>query len=150
MTELQTTKTPAALGFRFPAEWAAHEATLLGWPFDDDYWEGYLEAARADFERLVAAIARFEPVRLAVANEEAKADATARFAGQNVEIYALELDDIWFRDIAPLFVKMMRVSWPRRTGNLMAGAENIVGRTIRKCRRNWLREWDSSASKSLS
>ena len=104
MIETLKTTTPAALG-RFPAEWAPHECTLMGWPFDETYWEGYLEAARSDFERLVSAIARYEPVSLAVANEEAKADANARFTGQNVEIYDLELDDIWFRDIAPLFIK---------------------------------------------
>ena len=103
-TDTRTTQTPNARGFYFPAEWTPHAATLMGWPFDDDYWEGYLELARADFERLVATIARFEPVKLAVTNAEAKADAEARFAGHNVEIYELELDDIWLRDIAPLFI----------------------------------------------
>lgn len=82
----------------------------MGWPFDDEYWEGYLEMAREDFERLVTTIARFEPVTLAVANEEAKRDALARLAGHsiaghNIEVYDAELDDVWFRDIAPLFVK---------------------------------------------
>ena len=105
IAETDWDKTPAELGYRFPPEWSAHAATLTGWPFDDVYWEGQLEVARNDFETLVSAVARFEPVRLAVADDEARADAERRFSLQNVEIYGLELDDVWFRDIAPLFVK---------------------------------------------
>ena len=102
--------TPALSGFAFPAEWTPHAATLMGWPFDADYWEGYLDAAREDFARLVSTIARFEPVKLAVVNDETEADAKRRL-GQteggldNIEMYRLDLNDVWFRDIAPLFVK---------------------------------------------
>ncbi len=106
--ELQT--TPAELGFAFPAEWTPHAGTLMGWPFDPDYWEGYLDAAREDFTRLVATIARFEKVLLAVVDDEAEQDAKRRLGEtpgglSNIEVYRLELNDVWFRDIAPLFVK---------------------------------------------
>ena len=104
-----STQTPAELGFAFPAEWTSHERTLMGWPFDESYWEGYLDAAREDFTRLVSSIARFEPVLLAVADEEAEADAKERLGASegfgNVTFYRLRLDDVWFRDIAPLFVR---------------------------------------------
>lgn len=107
---IPTQTTPADLGFSFPAEWTPHRATLMGWPFDPDYWEGYLEAAREDFTQLVATIARYERVQLAVTDDEAEADAKRRLgqtpgAPNNIEFYRLELNDVWFRDIAPLFVK---------------------------------------------
>ena len=90
----------------FPAEWYPHERTLMAWPFDEAYWEGYLGAAREDFARLVRTIAGFEPVLLAVSGEEAEADARRRLGHtENLTLYRLELDDIWFRDTAPLFVR---------------------------------------------
>lgn len=106
----QAETTPASLGFAFPAEWTPHAATLMAWPFDPDYWEGHLEAAREDFARLVATIARFEKVLLAVVDDEAEQDAKRRLGATpgglgNTEVYRLDLNDVWFRDIAPLFVK---------------------------------------------
>ena len=105
-----STQTPADLGFAFPAEWTTHTRTLMGWPFDESYWEGYLYEAREDFTRLVSSIARFEPVLLAVADDEAEADAKKRLGAtegglDNITLYRLTLDDMWFRDIAPLFVR---------------------------------------------
>ena len=47
----------------------------MGWPADDVYWEGYLGVARQDFSRLVSTVARFEPVLLAVTDDEAEEDA---------------------------------------------------------------------------
>ena len=107
---IATHSTPADLGFAFPAEWTRHARTLTGWPFDEDYWEGYLDAAREDFTRLVSTITRFEPVLLAVADDEAEADAKKRLGAtekglNNITLYRLTLDDVWFRDIAPLFVR---------------------------------------------
>ena len=102
--------SPAALGFAFPAEGQPHAATWTGWPFDTAYWEGYLEAAREDFTRLVSTIARFEPVQLAVADDESETDARRRLEQtknglENIHFYRAKLDDVWFRDIAPLFVR---------------------------------------------
>ena len=96
---------PREQGFYFPAEYAPHSATWMGWPFDDDYWEGYLAKARADFTRLIEAIARFEPVYLACAHEEAENSAREALQGSaNIKFWRAPLDDIWFRDIAPLFL----------------------------------------------
>ena len=98
-------QTPAKLGFRFPAEWRPHAATHMGWPFDEAYWEGQLEPARADFARLVATIARFEPVLLACADAESEADARERLGGAKVTLYRLPIDDVGLRDSGPLFVQ---------------------------------------------
>ncbi len=98
------TEKPAEQGYRFPAEYSPHAATWMGWPFDDDYWEGYLSQARADFKLLIETIARFEPVQLACGSDEAEKSARAYLTSNNITFYRVSLDDVWFRDIAPLFV----------------------------------------------
>ncbi len=104
------TQTPAALGFSMPAEWDTHTATWMGWPFNDDYWLGYLEVARQDFTGLIRTIADFEPVIVTVADEEAQEDAKKRLGAttnglKNIRFRRFPLDDIWFRDMAPIFIR---------------------------------------------
>lgn len=95
---------PAEQGYRFPAEYSPHAATWMAWPFDDDYWEGYLSQARADFKLLIETIARFEPVHVACGTDEAEKTAREQLKSTNISFYRVSLDDVWFRDIAPLFV----------------------------------------------
>lgn len=109
MTRLATLELPTEHGFRMPPEWAPHAATWTSWPFDDELWVGHLEEAREDMARLVATIARFEPVVLNVRDGEAERDARARLARHGVDpdeitYHRLALDDIWFRDNGPIFV----------------------------------------------
>ena len=108
--KLETQRTPAELGFAFPAEWQPHAATWLGWPFDDDYWEGQLDVARTDFARLAHTIARFEPVRLVCTDDEAETDARRHLAAlgndlENFRFFRAPMDDVWLRDSGPLFVR---------------------------------------------
>lgn len=102
-------RTPAALGFRMPAEWTPHAATWTSWPFDDDLWEGYLERVREEFTALVATLARFEPVVLNVRDDEVEQDARRRLGERtalaNVRFQRMPLNDAWFRDNGPTFVR---------------------------------------------
>jgi len=97
--------TPRELGFRVPAEWEPHAATWMSWPFDDVLWCGHLAGVRREFAALVHAIARFEPVRLLVRDDEAERDARARLAGADVAYYRVPLDDVWLRDNGPVFIR---------------------------------------------
>ena len=95
---------------RMPAEWEPHAATWTSWPFDDDLWEGHLEGVRREFAKLVATLSRYEPVVLNVRDDEAEADARARLAAEGadsarVEFHRVPLNDVWFRDNGPLFVR---------------------------------------------
>ncbi|MFI5290562.1 MAG: agmatine deiminase family protein, partial [Polyangia bacterium] len=36
-------ESPAALGFRMPAEWEPHAATWLAWPHEKSDWPGKFE-----------------------------------------------------------------------------------------------------------
>lgn len=105
----QTTPRPAELGFFMPPEWTPHAATWTSWPFDDALWEGQLEAVRGEFAELVRAVARFEPVFLNVTDEATEKDARARLEAlgvtTNVTFHRVALNDVWFRDNGPLFVR---------------------------------------------
>jgi len=95
---------------RMPAEWEPHAATWTSWPSDDDLWEGHLEGVRREFARLVATVSRYEPVVLNVRDDEAETDARARLAAagadlSRVELHRVPLNDVWFRDNGPLFVR---------------------------------------------
>ncbi|MGA0545471.1 agmatine deiminase family protein [Brevundimonas sp. VNH65] len=89
-----------------PAEWAPHRAMWVGWPSHADLWENNLAPAQAEVEALVRALAGpgREQVRLLVGNDEALADARARFAdAAGVEVVAGRFGDIWLRDTGPIF-----------------------------------------------
>lgn len=101
---------PAELGFSVPPEWTPHAATWTSWPFDDALWEGQLEGVRAEFAELVTTVARFEPVMLNVRDEETETDARTRLRAQNaplknITFHHVPLNDVWFRDNGPIFVR---------------------------------------------
>jgi agmatine deiminase len=110
MTQEPHNPRPAQLGFFMPPEWTPHAATWIGWPFDDELWEGQLEAVREEFAALVSTVARFEKVYLNVRDEEAENDARARLQRldaplAHITFHRLPLNDVWFRDNGPLFIQ---------------------------------------------
>ena len=89
-----------------PAEWSPHRAMWVGWPSHGELWEDNLKPAQAEVEALVRALAGpgRERVKLLVGNDEALADARARFKGlEAVEVVAGRFGDIWLRDTGPIF-----------------------------------------------
>jgi agmatine deiminase len=88
-----------------PAETAPHERTLMAWPTEqrrDATWKGTLDAARAAYTEVAAAVAAHEPVTLVAAPGEA-AEARRRISA-DVEVVALPIDDAWMRDVGPIVV----------------------------------------------
>ena len=102
-------KTPAALGFRLPAEWEPQVAVWLSWPHRRATWPGHFRAIPAKFAEIAAKISQREKVRINAAEplqkgvwtllRKAKADPT------NVELFSHPTDDAWCRDHGPIFVK---------------------------------------------
>lgn len=93
-----------------PAEWTPHQAIWMGWPFDNENWGGYLEDARADFTHLIRTIADFELVHVTVNDQESLDDAKKRLARttnglHNICFRRADIDDIWFRDSGPIFIR---------------------------------------------
>ncbi len=97
--------TPRARGFRWPAEWEPHEATLLAWPHDETTFPGGLEHAEAAMARFAAAISRGETVHLCVGDEAQAERAAARLdeaEARDVALHLMPTADVWFRDYGPI------------------------------------------------
>ena len=94
--------TPAAHGFRMPAEFEPHAGCWLLWPERPDNWRAHAAPAQRAFAAVAAAIARFEPVTVG-ASPTLYASARAQLH-PNVRVIELSSDDAWMRDVGPTFV----------------------------------------------
>lgn len=109
-----TTATPLDLGYSFPPEWHRHRATWISWPrpegisFPDRYHE-----CIEDVVGVIAAISRFEPVRLNVANANYRRIVTGMLRARKVPLrrvafYEIPTNECWTRDHGPAFVVRTR------------------------------------------
>ncbi len=102
-------KTPAALGYRMPAEWEPHAATWLSWPRREgisfpDSFDRVLPALRAMVEALIES----EQVCINVCNGAHEAEARAVLNGlrmERVTFYRIPTNEPWCRDHGPIFLK---------------------------------------------
>ncbi len=103
--------SPAANGFRFPAEWEPHAATWLTWPwrkgcsFPDNYDE--IQKVYAD---LIRKLTPHETVRLNVWDAEMESRVRDVLTGHgtplaNVEFHHHPAYEPWCRDHGPVYVK---------------------------------------------
>ena len=105
----QANVTPARAGFRMPAEWEPQAAIWLSWPHRRATWPGRFRPIPYAYARFVAAISRFEEVRInAAAALQPRAVRLCRAAGadmQRVRFFNHPTNDAWCRDHGPIFVK---------------------------------------------
>jgi agmatine deiminase len=96
---------PAALGYRWPAEWELHAATWLSWPHNRNSWPGRFEPVPAQFAQFVRAVAEVEPVQILAGGEAVWAEAS-RLVGHlpNVTLHDVPTNDAWCRDHGPTFL----------------------------------------------
>ncbi len=97
--------TPRGRGFRWPAEWEPHEATLLAWPHDPTTFPTGVEHAEDVFATFAATISRGELVHLLVNDEAMEQRAAAKLieaGAEDVQLHLLETADVWFRDYGPI------------------------------------------------
>lgn len=92
---------------RFPAEWEPQSAILIAWPTADTDWADRLGDVEETYIALVAAITRFQPVLVCVADEDVQTYARARLASARVEMeqvrfVEIDYDDTWLRDSGPI------------------------------------------------
>ena len=102
--------TPAALGYRLPAEWEPHAATWLAWPHERSDWPGKLAAIPWVYAEVVRHLVPGERVRILVDDEAAERGARRllRRAGVDLaraEFFRVRTDRSWTRDYGPLFVR---------------------------------------------
>ncbi|MDJ0523493.1 MAG: agmatine deiminase family protein, partial [Planctomycetota bacterium] len=105
MSDAQDDPTPRGQGFRWPAEWEPHEATLLAWPHDPTTWPGGVEHAERAMAAFAAAVSRGERVDLLVRDEAMAERAEDMLGGAQadaVRLVEVETADVWFRDYGPI------------------------------------------------
>ena len=104
-----TPNTPAALGYRMPAEWEPHAATWLSWPrregisFPDAY-----EEVLPIFVRMIDALRESEPVRINVrdAGQEKQVRSVLQEVDtSHVEFFHIPTNEPWCRDHGPMFIR---------------------------------------------
>jgi agmatine deiminase len=100
---------PSHIGFKLPAEWYPHDATLMHWPSNRETWPGNrLEKAEIVFLKIIETLSRYEPVillcdPLAVRRAEAllkKSEADP----DRIHILEIKINDVWARDCGPICI----------------------------------------------
>ena len=99
-----------------PAEWELQAAVWLSWPHNRATWPGQFRGVPRAYAAFVAAIIRFEPVRInCAAALQPRAHRLCADAGADLSRVAFfdhPTDDAWCRDHGPIFIKH------RRTGEV--------------------------------
>jgi len=103
-----TSQTPAALGYRMPAEWEPHAATWLSWPRREgisfpDSFDRVMPTLRAMIEALVES----EQVCINVCNGAHKAEAREVLRGlpmERISFHSIPTNEPWCRDHGPIFL----------------------------------------------
>lgn len=101
--------TPAALGYRMPAEFEPHAATWLSWPHKEASWPGLFDRIPPLWVEIVRALVLGEDVHI-LANAAAPVErivkllAAGRVPLERVQLHEVPTDDAWIRDSGPIFV----------------------------------------------
>src|SRR5947207_2478385 len=141
-------QTPAALGYRMPAEWEPHAATWLSWPRREgisfpESFDRVLPALRAMVEALIES----EQVCINVCNGAHEAEVRSVLRGlpmERVTFYRIATNEPWCRDHGPIFLtrdrdpKLAVVDWDYNAwGNKYPpfNLDEVVPRRVAEIRR---------------
>jgi agmatine deiminase len=109
--------SPAALGYRMPAEWEPHEATWIAWPHNREDWPGKFAPIPWVYTEIVRLLSKVEPVNILVKGRKMKRDAADRLDAAGVDLSCVTFvkaptDRAWTRDSGPTFVVSDRADDP--------------------------------------
>ena len=103
-----TENSPAAEGYRMPAEWEPHEATWLSWPRRDGIsFPGAYDEVTPIFVQMIDALCESEPVRINVTDEQQELEVRQRLReidSSHVEYFRIPTNEPWCRDHGPIFI----------------------------------------------
>jgi agmatine deiminase len=101
-------KTPAALGYRMPAEWEPHAATWLSWPRREGIsFPGAFDRVLPALRRMVEELLTSEQVCLNVCHGAHEAEARAVLEGlpfERLTFHRIPTNEPWCRDHGPIFL----------------------------------------------
>jgi agmatine deiminase len=114
-------KTPAALGYRMPAEWEVHAATWLSWPRRGGIsFPGSFDRVLPTLREMVALLIESEQVCINVCHDAHEAEARQVLGGlptERITFYRIPTNEPWCRDHGPIFLtrdvdpKLAVVDW---------------------------------------
>jgi len=105
MPEQTDPQTPAALGYRWPAEWEPQASIWLSWPRNPATWPDNFEPDPAEFAQFVRLIAEYEPVNILAGGQDVMAQAKSLVGDlKNVTLHDIPTNDSWCRDHGPTFL----------------------------------------------
>jgi agmatine/peptidylarginine deiminase len=92
---------------RLPAEWEPQDAVLIAWPHEGTDWAERLAEVETTYVALAAAVVRFQPLVVIVADGRVRAGAERSLRGAGVDLerirfVELPYDDTWLRDSGPI------------------------------------------------
>ncbi len=90
-------------GIRIPADDEPHACTIMAWAVHRE-WGVERERVERELDAAIRTVAEYEPVKL-LTPLDLVSTARARKFGPDVEVVPAPVDDIWMRDIAPVFAK---------------------------------------------
>lgn len=102
--------SPAALGYRMPAEWTPHAATWLAWPHYHGDWPGKFEPVPWVYAEIIRNLARHERVELLVNDVSAEKQARKLLQRANPDLRNLRIhrhptNRVWLRDSGAIFCR---------------------------------------------
>jgi agmatine deiminase len=113
----------AAQGLRMPAEWEAHDATWLAWPYHRDDWPGKFEPIPWVYAEIIRHLARDERVELIVNDAASEKRARkilerANAFSDNIRFHRWPTNRIWTRDSGCTFIAASSFARPDSRGRL--------------------------------
>ena len=110
---IDSTQSPAALGYSMPAEWDRHEATWLAWPHHPTDWPYKLDTIRWVYTEMVRKISQGEIVRMLVESRAEREMASRYLIRSGIDLSRIEFihhptNRSWTRDSGPVFVRRVR------------------------------------------
>ena len=109
MSRPRISSSPAAQGYRMPAEWEPHESTWLAWPHFRGDWPGKFDPIPWVYAEIIRNLARHERVDLIVNDDAAEKRASvvldkAGALSDNVCFHHWRTDRVWTRDSGCIFL----------------------------------------------
>ncbi len=114
----QPHKTPAELGYHFPAEWERHASTWLSYPHNEASWPGKIQSIFPYYHEFIKQISQGEMVHINVVDRPMKESVNealqkADISPERFTLHIQPTNDAWCRDHGPAFLVNRKASIPR-------------------------------------
>ena len=117
-----TSKKPAELGYRFPAEWEKHASTWLSYPYNQTSWPGKIHTIFPWYHLFIKELSAGELININVLDDDMFNRVNEDLAKSgvnmnNIRLHILPTNDAWCRDHGPAFVVNPKAKHPKAIVN---------------------------------